>query len=361
MNYKVFDSLEITNLMLGQLAFLLENVNSNFYPKGGDFAKRAENTLEYLEEIMYTHNLMADGKSQKIFQELVQMYLSLLFFDIEHYLKINPQIGECTPLQWKKYKKLSGKYAIEGDYEGERVQCWVTEGYSYHSDKYTNKADRDDVVIDLGAFTGNTSLYFSEKVGEHGLVYAFEPSPATLEVLNRNLQKARFENIKIVPLALSDKEMILRFPEIIRGGNTAIKEGGVEVPATSLDIWIEKNNITKVDFIKMDIEGAEIFAINGAISTIKKYTPKMAISVYHLFEDIWQIPKRILEINPNYRICLKQPKPYLTETCMHFIPAETPLVLPDPISDLMPVKTLFMSASQAVKQICQEVKDREHV
>ena len=70
----------------------------------------------------------------------------------------------------------------------------------------------------------------------------------------------------------------------------------------SIDDLVIKKKLSKVDFIKMDIEGAEVPALNGAINTIKKYKPKLAICAYHKRDDLITITNLILKINPKYKL-----------------------------------------------------------
>jgi hypothetical protein len=70
----------------------------------------------------------------------------------------------------------------------------------------------------------------------------------------------------------------------------------------SIDDFVSANGITKVDFIKMDIEGAELKALKGAKQTIKKFKPKLAIAIYHSMEDFVTIPNWILNLNLDYNI-----------------------------------------------------------
>jgi hypothetical protein len=65
-----------------------------------------------------------------------------------------------------------------------------------------------------------------------------------------------------------------------------------------------QHNIQKVDFIKMDIEGAEPIALKGAINTIKRYRPKLAIAIYHSMDDFVSIPKWINDLNLDYELYL---------------------------------------------------------
>jgi hypothetical protein len=77
-----------------------------------------------------------------------------------------------------------------------------------------------------------------------------------------------------------------------------------EVQTVSIDDFVQKNNIDKIDFIKMDIEGAELNALRGAIKTLNKFRPKLAISVYHDLNHFWGIPQFILSLGLNYKFYL---------------------------------------------------------
>ena len=75
-----------------------------------------------------------------------------------------------------------------------------------------------------------------------------------------------------------------------------------------------------IDFIKLDIEGAELDAIKGAKNTIKYYTPILAICIYHKANDWYRIPQKVLEINKNYKIYIRHYMEGIFETVMYFIP-----------------------------------------
>jgi len=72
----------------------------------------------------------------------------------------------------------------------------------------------------------------------------------------------------------------------------------------SIDDFVKSNNIRRVDFIKMDIEGAEPLALYGAIETIKRFKPKLAIAIYHSMDDFVNIPSWIIDLNLGYRLYL---------------------------------------------------------
>lgn len=90
----------------------------------------------------------------------------------------------------------------------------------------------------------------------------------------------------------------------------------IEVFVTTIDSVL---NGGRADFIKMDIEGAELEAIKGAKNTIQKYHPQLAISVYHKTEDILELPKLILEYNPRYKLYLRHYSITDSETVLYAI------------------------------------------
>ena len=79
------------------------------------------------------------------------------------------------------------------------------------------------------------------------------------------------------------------------------EKGAIEIETVKIDKDI-KGPIT---FIKMDIEGDELKALEGMKNKIRKYKPKLAICVYHNNDHLWKIPKLIYELNPHYKFYLR--------------------------------------------------------
>lgn len=88
-----------------------------------------------------------------------------------------------------------------------------------------------------------------------------------------------------------------------------------------MDKYCEKNKI-RPDFIKMDIEGAELAALKGGLKTIKKYRPQLAISIYHSNEDFINIPLFLSENLEEYIFSIGHYTPRITETVLYAIPKE---------------------------------------
>lgn len=95
------------------------------------------------------------------------------------------------------------------------------------------------------------------------------------------------------------------------------QEGNIRVKLDALDHILKGEKVT---FIKMDIEGAELKALQGSRNTIIEHRPKLAICVYHKPEDIIEIPLYIHEIAPEYKFYLRHHSKEYTETVLYAVP-----------------------------------------
>lgn len=135
------------------------------------------------------------------------------------------------------------------------------------------------VFLDVGANVGLYSLAASHFFDQ---VYAFEPFPDTLSRLKKNVDLNGLKNIQIVPLALSAELGVTYIKSNPRNlGNNFIADGPgeqtVTIQKTDLDTLIAKWNLPNVDLIKMDIEGHEVQALQGAKQTLEKYRPDLYV------------------------------------------------------------------------------------
>lgn len=79
----------------------------------------------------------------------------------------------------------------------------------------------------------------------------------------------------------------------------------MKIRTLSIDGLVEREQLKRLDFIKMDIEGAELAALKGAEQSIRRFRPKLAISVYHQLQDFWEIPQWIDSLGLGYRFHLR--------------------------------------------------------
>lgn len=161
----------------------------------------------------------------------------------------------------------------------------------------------DDVVLDCGAGIGEFSMLFAGLVGKRGAVHLFDPLPLNARYchLQASLNPLLAHVLHINALAVGDTSR-----EVVgaRHDSGQISPGGIAVDSfamTSIDDYVAKKKLSRVNVIKMDIEGAEMAAIKGAEQVVREFKPRLAISVYHKPEDLWEIPHKLKEQNGNYR------------------------------------------------------------
>jgi FkbM family methyltransferase len=186
---------------------------------------------------------------------------------------------------------------------------FIMEQYTYKiNDKSIVAAESGDTVLDIGGCWGDTALYFANKVGENGKVYSFEFIPDNLKLFNTNtsLNPVLSSKIELIPNPVSNTSgELIYFKDNGPGSKVEFQsfEGQTGTASTiSIDDFVKLNSVTKIDFIKMDIEGAEPLALEGAVETIRKFRPKLAIAIYHSMSDFVTIPNWILNLDLDYEI-----------------------------------------------------------
>lgn len=142
-----------------------------------------------------------------------------------------------------------------------------------------------DIVVDAGAFTGDYTIYAAKKVGKKGKILAFEPDAKNRKILEKNIKSEKLENIIIIPKGLWDENTTLFLNPSNLSSKLSKNKKYPSVQVVRLDDEVIKLKINKIDFIKMDIEGAEINAIKGCVNVIRKFKPRFAIASYHIVND----------------------------------------------------------------------------
>ncbi len=173
----------------------------------------------------------------------------------------------------------------------------------YGTGKYA--VQRGDVALDCGANVG----VWTRTALDHGarLVVAFEPAPENIESYRRNFRaEIASGQVVLVPKGVWDKEDVLllrRDPTNTAADSFVMlkdKSHGVEAPLTTIDRVVAEMKLDRVDYIKMDIEGAEVRALNGARDTIARFHPRLSIATEHLPTDEVLIPETVKRIWAGY-------------------------------------------------------------
>jgi FkbM family methyltransferase len=202
-------------------------------------------------------------------------------------------------------------YFLNDNYDKEIVEYFdlrMGEGpYGYTDGDFDVTVKKDDIVIDAGAWIGDFSAYV---VSKGAICYAFEPVNESFqwlcktEILNNvNEVKGKIYPIK-KGLGNSDCEMDIAIVEGNSGANSIQWKQKISerISITTLDKYVEDNNLKRVDFIKADIEGSERDMLKGATNVLKTFAPKLAICTYHLPDDPVVLEQIIKDANPAYTV-----------------------------------------------------------
>jgi len=186
------------------------------------------------------------------------------------------------------------KYAAKGDiaeiiYKNQ-VLVKHRKSFEYTTlELFSTLLKEGDVIVDVGANSGLYSIFYSKLVGNTGAVHAFEPDTETFVMLQENISLNNCTNIATYNLALSNKASIIEmvsfdpdgfkpkdgdsFKYIKEVAPGSVNNGGNTMTAIKMDDVPELQAIKKIDYIKIDVEGAELLVLQGAIDTIAKHKP----------------------------------------------------------------------------------------
>lgn len=161
--------------------------------------------------------------------------------------------------------------------------------------------NENEEIIDLGAYDGDTIREFTAATGgKYKHITALEPDKKSYKKLLKNTDGMK--NISTLNMGVWSKRDTLIF-DAEAGRNSKLSAEGVSIEVTDIDSL----NIAPT-FIKADIEGSEMKALEGAEKTIKKYLPKLYICAYHRNEDLFALPLKIKELSEKYKIYFRHSK-----------------------------------------------------
>ncbi|MGP2655512.1 FkbM family methyltransferase [Malaciobacter sp. WC5094] len=270
--------LEVKN-KLDELGYKNFNYLSFYYYSGfqlpspifmGDFK---DDFSKNKDKYKKTYELLKDEKSKRIFEKVINFKIS---YDLE-FMK-----------------------GFTNDHENQ------------YFDKEIIPHIKNISFLDGGAYVGDTLEYILKNYPDYKKIYCIEPS-----LLHINIAKRENPNLKNV-----------EFINCGLGNKTQLIEDNLQEPQNNCRHDYQTQNINtvdklikeKIDFIKLDIEGDEIKALEGARNTIKEYHPILAICIYHKASDWYEVPNLVLSIRNDYNIYLRHYMEGIYETVMYFIP-----------------------------------------
>jgi FkbM family methyltransferase len=291
-------------------------------------AESLEFILGHLSEFEFVYSLLADPGSRRRFVDVLLLRMLgqrhvRLPLDYRRYAACDASIQ--ASIVHKNTVDLAGYVHPLDKHSPLALHCYELPGHSgpirLHANGFTVRntfcleqyvfndirAQLGDAVIDGGGCWGDTALFFADCVGENGAVHSFEFHADNISIFEKNLSlnPVLKPRVKIVPFALwrTTGERL----NITGAGAVAALDGSLAesdgAQTKSIDDYIRQVGAS-VNFLKLDIEGAELNALRGAEQTIRAFRPKLAVCLYHSLADFIRIPMYLERLRLGYQFHL---------------------------------------------------------
>ncbi|PIZ04885.1 MAG: hypothetical protein COY58_02185 [Gammaproteobacteria bacterium CG_4_10_14_0_8_um_filter_38_16] len=303
--------------------------------------------IKNVRKLFKVYQLLNDPNSKKLFEKLILFRLlgykhiqiredinwenekkaldsvQLLYDDLSDLnLQAHPAFGALN--HYKNIPTETDNIALDS-WGYSVVYVAIKKQYYLEKASIKIKPEAGDIVIDAGGCLGDNAVYFAKSAGKKGHIYVFDPLPTHKKVIEKNIaQNQLTTQITYLPYAVgknttihvnnSDSANTIHTPD-----PTFHLDNHTQVPTISIDDFVQMNGLNKIDFIKMDIEGGELSALQGAVGTIKKFKPKLAISIYHKWEDFYVIPLWIHNTLKDYIFFIDHYTMHTGETILYAI------------------------------------------
>ncbi len=220
-----------------------------------------EYCMEHLQELNAVYRMLADDESRRVFLNVIQFKIS----------------GDLRYLD-----------AVTTDAD--------------HIYKQILRPTRNETFVDLGAYNGDTIRELLEYThGKYFEIHAVEPDKRNFKKLKTYVETADMRRVSLHHCAAWCKDTELPFSSK-SGRQSVLSPEGQLMPARSVDSLLQKRSAS---LIKMDVEGFEREALWGASNTIVRYTPKLAVALYHRNEDLFELPLLVKRLNPDYKLYIR--------------------------------------------------------
>lgn len=290
------------------------------------------NSLIIIGTAMYSRDVFAQAIKMGISNiiDAMDFRLNFMFEDLER------------GVSWKEIaQKISTIYHYLGDDESREVYLrhlihffFFQSGYHppiYYHDLCRPQQyfpsdiidfNHKDVLVDCGAYTGDTLAEFISLQKPFAKYICYELSKRNYSKLINNVECTRCmqrgdtydKKIECYNLGVGSRNENIFFDD--NESETRCLVGGTQGQIVRIADHLAEE---KVSFIKMDLEGMEMAALQGADTLIRKQKPKLAICIYHKISDFWKIPEYMLEMNHDYHLYIRQHTPHWPETVCYAI------------------------------------------
>lgn len=316
----------------------LNNIPKQHYLIKDDFIRN--NVSEYFvwfkknyKGLEYFYNLLSDNTDKLLFVIMVATKLgfsSSCEREHNYIMQLRKQFdtlliddsfiqlrSATRKLKFYNLSKLGYNLKIYG------ARSLIVRFISQNQYRYKKYIKKGSYVIDAGGCWGDTSLIFADKAGKNGKVWTFEFFEDNINVMKKNFEcnKEIAKNITLIKKPLYNKSgrtlWIKKECADITTLTSKKNKNSKKYKTISIDDFVFDNKIQKTDYIKMDIEGCELKALQGAVKTLKKYKPKLAIAAYHKNKDYYEISKFLNELGIGYKFYFENYTPNFTDTVIY--------------------------------------------
>ncbi len=206
-----------------------------------------------------------------LFDERIATWLYRRYVKDQSYSGITWFDKESLAIYFSNKEYIERRVWMMGEYETEVLKAFEI------------SVKKNAIVLDIGANIGINAMRLSKLVGDNGKVYAFEPIPFNQQRFKKNIQLNKITNITLMEFALGqhNEQVIISIDDKEENmGAISLRnptEHGIAIEVRNGDEWVLQNNIEKIDFMKIDVEGFEWNVINGFSESIKKYHPTILL------------------------------------------------------------------------------------
>ena len=273
----------------------------------------------YMKEEKESVVVIASGSAHIIKDQLMSLGIPekrLIIFTITM-LNLNP-----TPYEYFSNQKEQIKKDIDMVYDQKSKDVfisllnykmtmkskWLEEISDNEHDQYFDEImniGRDESFVDCGAYTGDTLDEFYLKYKKWNNYYCFEADKNVYGELVNHIRACNYYNVTVYDKAVWNRKQELNFVKTGGGSSEVAFEKRKNVVTVQADTISDILGDKDVTIIKMDVEGAERQALEGAKAIISKQRPKLAISIYHSYEDFIYLPEFIKSLNIDYKIYIR--------------------------------------------------------
>jgi FkbM family methyltransferase len=264
---------------------------------------KTENKIEKI-------NKLKKGLDEKSKEEIDNILFRYNIFARNNFINKKKLFTSQELNEQNKFKKINLKnYKDNFTLNGYAPEVF----YGVSGLKWLPKKQKSNLIngtfLDIGAYNGDSALSFYFTFSPKK-IYAFEPQSRNFKILLENSKRISKNVISPIKKGVSNKIKTSNISNEFNTSKLTKNKKFEEIEIITIDNFVFKNQIKKIDLIKMDIEGEETNALLGAKKTIIKYKPTLTISIYHNPQDFFEIKSYLEKLVPEYKFIIKKANPF---------------------------------------------------